>query len=284
MLNLEPTPVGCRRWITSNLAEGSNGCIVKFRTLDPYNCVHQLMTYAASRLHYQRETVEKLVKTGRKISDKARDLYLEQMKLARINTAYSVTRINDSTHFLVKDSQSDTRRSHQVCIDPKNPSCTQCDTWVQYAIPCRHILLALMKDDKSQYLLSPGSRELFYESFFHPGYLVANLQLAYKDCKINLPHAPVGEPIDLIEVDDDEEDTLEEKSDNTSMKPPPEFSLENYENKKRPGRRRIKRVRNNGAKASDGGQRIRKRSKMRQGRSAVGNENLGLLDISEWTF
>ena len=278
MLNL-PTPVGCRSWITSNLVEGANGSIVEERNLDPYNFVHEMMTSAATKLSKQIKTVNDLVKAGCRISDKALELVRKEKRLIR-ERSYGVKPINDPKHFLVSDNTSTSRRSHQVCIDPKHPSCTLCDTFYQWGIPCRHILSAIMHDDESMHLLQPESRGLFYKSFFHPGYLVSNLQLAYKDCKIILPSAPVGEPIELITIN--EENKLEEKSvdrQEERMQPPANFTLENYSTKKHPGRPRNKRIRSRGDTESGGGSRLRQRPKVRQGRSGAGKANIALLDV-----
>ena len=63
-----------------------------------------------------------------------------ELLLSRNNTGYSIIPNGDDC-FLVFDAHSKNGICHEVCINPKAPSCNPCRTYPHFKLVCRHQLL-----------------------------------------------------------------------------------------------------------------------------------------------
>jgi hypothetical protein len=256
MLNMDP-PVACHGSITSNGVEGTNGVLLQMRGQDPYTIIHQLVMYVAAKLNEQRHEIAEMVQKGKTLSTYAGRKFVAERQLSIANEAYSVTVVGDLT-FAVVDALTVNRAVHQVCLRPDNISCVPCNFFGQHHEPCRHMQLAIAQ--YAPHLLTTQRKE-YLKTFFHPSYLVENLEDAYKDQVVHLPDAPVGPPLPTCDDEDEEEEPL--------LLPPLGFRREDYKAKPKRGRPPTKRKRSRGAVGDDGA-RVRKRSKgIRQGRSSA---------------
>ena len=99
------------------------------------------------------------------------------------------------------------------------------------------------------------NKESFFRCYFHPAYRVENLTKAYENIQMEIPNAKLGpdEAINVISSDDESDSEVENSE--LPMLPPHKFTLENYKNTKRRGRKRKKRFRSRDAMPSDRGTR-----------------------------
>ena len=154
--------------------------------------------YAVDKLTRDAKFAKQLEADGQRVPDHVVEMLKSNRSLGRNNRGYQVKRLGTEGYsYLVEDYQAATRVRHMVNVDLTSPSCSPCQHWSRFLTPCVHMLLVLSMDENKDLWREEGGRrasDQFYESYFHPSYLVANIVRGYSRISIDLPTTVHGMP------------------------------------------------------------------------------------------
>ena len=181
--------------ITSNAVEGSNGVIREERALHPFQMTDKLVTRTIGMIVDQGVKSQELLAQRKVLTPFARQKIRQELDIARSRSQEAIRVGPDQ--WAVTDMKSKFKIRHHVDLDPSQPSCSPCDTWSQFRLPCRHMLFALLRAKKNDYL-NDGMQRLA-QIYCHPAYLVENFATAYNMISFffwsfRTPWAPFGTP------------------------------------------------------------------------------------------